>query len=252
VSEVLIASQRASRERWFPTTPWATREERIVIEARAFEAFLREAVKTKDEHDPENPIKPLPLDELPYLIIHARLLVSERIYVVPKSRQMEITWVTLAYLCWRCLRFPYQKWAYVPQTKEDGEDHVEDRLKVSIWEHLPPWLTKDFKLAEVQGHFYLSHFKGKRWNSRVIAYPMGAGKLRGKTHSGIVYDEAAHQKDLQAKWKGSTATIQARKGFSGQVILLSSAERGSFFETICGPELVREAARIARGLRKVA
>jgi len=106
---------------------------------------------------------------------------------------MEITWVTLAYLCWRCLRFPYQKWAYVPQTKEDGEDHVEDRLKVSIWEHLPPWLTKDFKLAEVQGHFYLSHFKGKRWNSRVIAYPMGAGKLRGKTHSGIVYDEAAHQ-----------------------------------------------------------
>lgn len=215
------------------------------IEHRALEAYCREACYTIDELDPDAPIKHLPFDELPFLSIYLSLLVREDRVYVPKSRQMSLTWVTLEAVSWFLARAPHQRWAWVTKKQEDGEAHVEERLKNGILAHWPPFLRDQFEFGRAKGHLILAKRNGKPWNSRLIVYPQGADQLRQYTHSGVVIDEAAFQARLGDMWRGMMPTRAGRGSKAGKLIVISSAKRGSFFHGLVGKK-VREAVALAR------
>lgn len=239
--------QARAQERWFPSKRWPEGdiEARVAIELPALLAFALEACKTLDEHDEVTPIKAIPLDELEYLPIYFELLLRNRIVIAPKSRQIMITWATFIYVLWRLLRAPRRKWALVPKKKEDGEQHVEDRLKFTLWAHLPDFLRGQYQIEPVKNMFHVTHFRGVAWRSQLLVYPQGADQLRQYTHSGIIWDEAAHQPKMQDAWKGAAPTIQGRGGKRGQVIVISSAKRGSYMQRLAGKPL-QEAIKVAR------
>ena len=241
--------------RWFPPMSAIPQDDRKRSEVlmRALVRFIREACRTLDEHagDDEESIKPIPLDEMPYLYTYFGLCVSERKIIVPKSRQIMMTWATFCYVLWRMLFRPHQKWAWIPKKQEDGERHVEERLKKVLWGHLPEWLTSDFVVSRTKGHLVLESYQGKIWNSQLLVYPQGSDQTRQYTHSGVVVDEAAHQPKLETMWRGMVPTTHARgragsgRGRAGQIFLISSARKGSYMQRLCGPEL-REAVRRCR------
>ena len=241
-----LAGQRAAMARYFPPEAWANQDERLAMEVPAIEAFAREVVRTVDEKDPQTPIKPLPIDELQYLRIFIYLFVRERLLMVPKSRQILITWITFICILWRLMKYPYQKWALVPKKAQDGIAHIEDRIKNVLWNYLPRWLTSQYSVAAVKGTFHITHFRGQPWNSWLTVYPQGADQLRQFTHSGIFGDEVAFQRLFRQWWKAAVPTIGGRRGHAGQVVLVSSASKGSYFEELLGGELI-EAVQYARG-----
>jgi len=64
-------------------------------------------LKTKDEHDPESPVKPFPIEK-DYLRLLIHRLATMPILLIPKSRQMLVTWTVCGYLLWSAKRNPYQ------------------------------------------------------------------------------------------------------------------------------------------------
>lgn len=207
------------------------------------EAFCWEACRTKDEHDTVSPIKPLP--DLEFLRLFFRLVQSERVLFVAKSRQVFVSWATFVYMLWRVLAAPHQSIALIPKKQEDGQNHVEDRLKHTLWANLPEWLRARYTIAAIKGGFNVTHRDGEPWGSFVVVYPQGAEQLRSYTHSVIVGDEVAHQRGHQAWWRAAIPTVQERGGKAGQIIQISSARRGSYFEKQLGPKL-RDAVALAK------
>ena len=233
-------------QRWFPVTAGCSDEERKALEVPALRAFCAQGCRTVDEHDPDEPIKALPLDELQYLIIFMWLFATERLYMIPKSRQIMITWIAFICILWRLMKNPFQKWALVPKKKDDGMAHIEDRIKNVLWWNLPKWLTSQYTIARIKGTFHITHFRGQPWNSWLTVYPQGADQLRQFTHSGVFGDEVAFQRLMRDWWKAAMPTVGGRKGKHGQVVLVSSARKGAYFEKLCGKQL-HEAVKMAQG-----
>jgi len=258
---VNVASAAHYYPRWFPPKSAIPKDHdaRVEVLLTALVRFVQEGCRTLDEHadDDEEAIRPIPLEEMPYLYTYLGLCVSERKIIVPKSRQIMMTWVTFCYVLWRMLFRPFQKYAWIPKKEEDGHRHVEERLKTILWGFLPEWLTSQFTVAKVKGHFVLETFQGKLWNSQLLVYPQGSDQTRQYTHSGVIVDEAAHQIKLDEMWKGMVPTTHVRGAHlnqqkktttgsrAGQIFLISSAKKGSYMQKLCGPEL-REAVRRAK------
>ena len=234
-----LLQEEKTLERWFPTrrSDRIDTEARVAVEFPALMSFAEQACKTEDEHDEVHPVKPLPINELEYLPIYFELLLRNRIVISPKSRQIMITWATFIYVLWRLLYHPRRKWALVPKKKEDGEIHVEDRMKATLWEHLPDFVKRTYTRDNIKNSFHITHRRGVPWRSQLLVYPQGADQLRQYTHSGIIWDEAAHQPKMQDAWKGAAPTILGRGGIRGQVIVISSAKRGSYMQAMCGKPL---------------
>lgn len=241
----LSLADKKALERWFPTkVPKAS--ERFDVEYPALIAFAREAIKTVDEHDSYTPMKALPLDELQYLYVYFAALLNEHRVAVSKSRQILASWATYAYAYWRLLRYRGQKGALVPKKKEDGESHIEERMKMLL-ENSPKFLRDLIEIRPIHGAFIVVTFRGVPWNSRLLSYPQGSPQLRQHVFSFIIWDEAAHQPKMAASWQAAAPTIQGRGGLRGQVVMISSAKPRSYMKDMMGEHL-RLAVAVARGV----
>lgn len=229
----LVAQKREQerlRERWFGSD-------------YGLLAFAWEAVKTKDEHDYS--LKPLPREK--YLEDHLRNFLREPVYFILKSRQILITWTTFIGLVWECLRYQYCTVALVPKKDEDGEAHIEDRIRNVIWPSLPEWLRADFEPAQTKGKFHLAARRNiGRWDSWIVSFAKGEDQLRQYTHSRIFWDEMAYQELARKSWKAAIPTIGSRGGKGGKVICNSTFGENSFHDTLMGdPALVDKAVAVA-------
>lgn len=234
-----------------------------MICSRSFHAFafgiegesgeVRRFLRTKDEHDPETPIKPFP-DQM-YLRVMADLLCvgggfmtpaearyakawgvpvrhlehlhESRKMAVEKSRQVKITWVVLAYLLWRAKYVDHQLIMVQSKRAQDANALVCERkddnsARLCVMEqNLPEFLqTVDFG----KGGSALKGEVGFPNGSKVLAIPEGGSKIRSRTPSVLFSDEAAFQPQFGEAYKAALPAVNG----GGQAIFVSSAEIGEF------------------------
>lgn len=216
--------------------------------------FDSKALLTKDEHDPSNPVKPMPDKEylrimLDCLLLSGKVIKPDRavyaragglpqsfleqlhftgIFMTEKSRQVMATWLTCAYLFWRA-KYRKHQLELVQSKREDDaanlvfnkESHVS---RISFMEvNLPRYLrTLNFPRAGAYGQLFFPT------GSRIWAIPEGGDIIRSNTPSVVFSDEAAFQPEFSNSF---TAALPAIKG-GGQYVAVSSAEPGSFQELV--------------------
>lgn len=233
---VLGLAERTQYERWFAPTP------------EALAAFCFEACKTVDQHDKLNPLKPLP--DLDFIRFFFWLCCTYNFVNVPKSRQVFMTWCAFVYALWRMLAMPRQLIGLVPKKEEDGLDHIQNRLRRTLFGNLPPWLQSLYVVAEPKGELHLTHMWTPdglvEWDSRIVAYAKGADQVRSFTHSLLIGDEVSFQPKHSEWFHAALATTQGRGEHEGQILQLSSATRDCFFHKQVHPAMVREAVRLAK------
>ncbi len=217
--------------------------------------FIFEAIRTKDEHNKENPIGHFP-DELciratldDYLVggkiikpqdakysleagtplAHLEHLYSRGICFTEKSRHVMATWITCAYILWRARYLDYQLIMVQSKREEDVAalvyDKEPDQARISFLEwKLPPGLRKaNFPKDGKYCHIYFPHNGSHIWG-----IPEGGHIIRSHNPSLIFSDEAAFQPEFS---KAYTAALPAIT-HGGQLIVVSSANPSEFMKLV--------------------
>ena len=221
-------------------------------------AFVFEAIRTKDEHDLGNPLKPFPSEAclratLDLYLVSAKLLPPEKaiwalevgmepaflnhihrsgILFIEKSRHVMATWLTCAYLLWRARAFPHQLIMVQSKREEDVAalvyDKEPDQARISFLEWSLPDHLRMARLPR-DGKWCHMHLPN---GSHIWGIPEGGHIIRSHNPSVVFSDEAAFQPEFG---KAYTAVLPAIT-HGGQLIVVSSAEP-SEFQQLCEAEL---------------
>jgi hypothetical protein len=198
--------------------------------------FWTAFVKTKDEADPEMPVKPFPRDK-DYVHRYWQDISTYPRAAVAKSRQMIITWATCAYMVWTARFHSHAAVLYQTQSEEDanGMVSVAGATKVHtgpenddggyfgrcqfIERNLPHWMR--LPIRDTEGMITYP-------NGAVIrALPKGAHKVRSKTLTLMVLDEAAFLEEAKGSHTAIAPLVQ--KGAREIVISTPNGGAGNFF-----------------------
>ncbi len=221
-----------------------------------FFVFDSQMLHTKDEHDMQNPSKPMP-DEpclrvlLDFMLVSGRLIkpleakwaleggYSEEflyqlhraaIMFVEKSRQVMMTWLSCCYLLWRARSFKHQLILVQSKREDDAANLVFTKeptmARISYMEsNLPePMRVVPWPKGGAYGHLYFPN------GSHIWAIAEGGSIVRSNTPSVVFSDEAAYQNEFDDAY---TAALPAISG-GGQGIFISSANPGPFCDLVEG------------------
>lgn len=182
--------------------------------------WLKEQVKTFDEHDSTNPIKPFPMR--PYVEVVTREFQNEEIIHTAKSRQMTVSWLIIALLLHEAQFFDYRLDA-VFSKKEDDAFQLVERAKF-IYNHQSVWLKNlcplDRKMRDMPlGHIYFEN------GSKMRGLAQGKDQVRSYVPSTALIDEAAFQDKLEETYNACVPCCQ-------KIVTVSSANSG-FFQRLC-------------------
>lgn len=172
-------------------------------------------VYTRDEHDLYNPVKKFP--DKDYLREICDLWYNEPLLLVPKSRQLMMTWLFASCYLWDT-QFFEGRLNFFQSKKEEDADRVVKRAW-HIYENQPSWI-KDLFPAE----YTYCHIRFKNSNSEIWGVPQGEDQIRSNTASGILSDEMAFQDKAEGAYTGALPTIKGGGRFTG----VSSANPGFF------------------------
>lgn len=174
--------------------------------------FWLRFVKTRDEADPNTPVKPFPVrskyvdDEAWYLRRLWQDFVDHQVCVVAKSRQMLISWAIAAYCVWTARYRPHQAVYFQTQGWPDAvamtcmpSGGYTGRCQF-IEDNLPEWMRVDYKPSEGR----IQYPNG----SIIQALAGGANQIRGKTVSLYVGDEFAFQEEQDRVYTAVAPLIQ--------------------------------------------
>lgn len=176
--------------------------------------FWLRFVQTRDEADPDVPVKPFPV-HLEYIREVWKILCDRQRVVIAKSRQMLISWVLCAFCVWRARFTPHQYIIWQSQKEPDANIMVSlaggdkdtgylGRMQF-IERNLPTWLQVRVKPSEG----ILNYPNG----SRIQALPGGANQVRGKVPSLIIEDEFAFQEEARGVYTAVNPLIQKATKF---------------------------------------
>jgi hypothetical protein len=194
-----VEIERCRRDPWYWITRW---------------------VWTKDEHDRRAPFKRFP--DKPYLKEITRFWQREKLLLIPKSRQMMLTWLIIALYLHDTQFFPGR--LNIFQCKKDSDATILVRRAKIIYDKQPEWMRQSAKYKS-SPHGELSF---PEIESRIMGVPQGANQLRMHTLSGLFVDEAAFQPQLEETW---TSAKPAVDGGDCRVTMVSSPNP-SFFEML--------------------
>lgn len=175
---------------------------------------------TRDEDNPESEEQPIPdKDYLRYLLTQ---YVTYPRLIVPKSRQIMVTWSWAAYGLARCLTRKHFLAIYQTKREEDAGGFM-NRVHF-LYKHLPEEIRavrpantdNGFKL-ELPGH------DAKFWG-----IPQGADIIRSNTVSLFLSDEVNFQPNARASLRAAMPSL----GKTGQGIWASSANAGGLMEKL--------------------
>ena len=173
-------------------------------------------VWTQDEHDKITPFKRFPDKEHTRLI--ADLWYRTPLLLLPKSRQMLMTWLISACYLWDT-QFHQGRLNFFQSKKEDDADRIVQRAWF-IYEHQPDWIKDMFPAAYTSCHLKYPQAKSEIWG-----VPQGGDQIRSHTASGILSDEMGFQPEAEDAYTGALPTIKGGGRFTG----VSSANPGFFF-----------------------
>jgi len=200
-------------------------------------------VRTKDEHDPINPVKLLP--EKIYIVRTFQAMLACPVLFVPKSRQIMISWMMSIFCCWAARTRKFARIMWQSKKEDDAKAIVsygdKDPLsgRMSFIEMGLPESLRDPHICSGAGNmsgrlifdqreFTGSHIPVLGRGSEIIAVPQGADQVRSYTPTLYVIDEAAFQEDFI---KSLTTALPAVTG-GGRIIAASSANPGDFADII--------------------
>jgi len=226
---------RAQKEALFPGT-----EENGYADAGIWE-FIKH-VYTKDEHDSTNPVKKLIGAGDTYIIIVILYMLACESLLLPKSRQIRMSWVSCAFAVWHAMSGKFRRVGY--QTKKESDASEQTSLGTKdpgggrmdfIIQHLPEWL-RDPNILSGKGNLVGSlNFSPDAFNgdglaipwqgSKIHGMPQGANQARQYTFSLYISDESA----FQDEYRESMVAVSAAAVGGGKDFSISSVDSGSFF-----------------------
>ena len=177
--------------------------------------WIREMAWTRDEHDRENPVKRFP--DKDYLRALCELWYVERLLLVPKSRQLMVTWLFTACYLWDT-QFGQERLNFFQSKKEEDADRIVGRAWF-IYDHQPAWIKAIFP-----AEYTYCHLRFKKSGSEIWGVPQGGDQIRSHTASGIFSDEIGFQPEAEDAYSGAKPTIDGGGRFTG----VSSANPGFF------------------------
>ena len=166
--------------------------------------------------------------KLDYVRWTFHMMQTSRRLFVPKSREMMVTWIVLAYIVHHCQVFPRTR--AIVQTQ--SESKVADLIKGTdipgyvrtLYERQPPWLKRKFPLSKDPDDQQMTRF-GWANHSVIQGVPKGEHQVR-QYHPTIYFcDEAAHVDDFAGSY-GAADPV------ASQIIAVSSAYPGFFFDVV--------------------
>lgn len=188
--------------------------------------FWLKFVRTRDEADPETPLKPFPV-ALDYVrALWAECSDHKRV-VIAKSRQMLVSWTLAAFCCHWARYKPNQAIYWQSQKEEDANAMVA--LPVSkgggymgriqfIEANLPQALRQSVRCSEGQIQYP---------NGSIIQAIAGGGdQIRSKVVSVYVGDEFAFQLDAKAVYTAIAPLVQ--KGAKAIFVSTPNGDAGQF------------------------
>lgn len=188
---------------------------------------------TQDTHDPENAIKPFPQKE--YIDILVKLWLKEKLLLVPKSRQMLISWIFTALYLWDT-QFHENRLTFFQSKKEDDANELVKRSRF-IWDREPKFLKRYYEDGQYKELICNPHNHGEhvyclmdfpQINSKIKGIPEGGDIIRMYTSTGILSDEMAFQPAAKEAYTAAKPTISGYGRFTG----VSTPEDGTFFEKL--------------------
>lgn len=193
--------------------------------------FLTKWCFTLDSHDPENPIKTFPEKE--YIKILVDLWMKQPLLLVPKSRQMMISWIFTALYLWDT-QFHVGRLNFFQSKKSEDADQLVRRAKF-MFDHEPKFLKRyyedgNFKELICNPQHNGQHTYGKltfpNIYSEIRGIPEGGDIIRSYTASGIFEDEMAFQPESSDAYTAAKPTLSSKGKFTG----VSTAEDSTFFD----------------------
>jgi hypothetical protein len=186
-----------------------------------------------DVHDPENPIKPFP--EKDYIKTIVDLWLKTKILLVPKSRQMMISWICVGLYLWDT-QFHFGRMTFFQSKKADDANDLIKRAKL-IWDNEPKFLkryydevNKEFKdlkcNPQVQGNPVYNLISFPDIKSEIRGIPEGGDVVRMHTLSGMLSDESAFQPEMGRAFAALKPTLSS----GGRLTCVSTAEDNTWFE----------------------
>jgi len=198
-----------------------------------------ELVVTHDEHDEDQPFKPLVQpgstieEELPYAVPLIDLYLVELLLAVSKSRQIRITWILSAMDLYQAMRPPGGKRIGLTAQKEVTACELLDRCW-TIYRHLPEWLRKRIPLDLASGNKRPSQTRMKfLQGSSVSAFPEGSEQFRSYTFSVWRNEEAKTQLNLPLTIRSAMPTLKG----GGRCVQVSTPGPGAFKDIVFDRDL---------------
>ena len=192
--------------------------------------YIQEYVKIEDK----DKLDIIPYDLWPMQRDTLKSISSNRLNIILKARQLGVTWLVLAYATWCSLR-PGWVTIALSRTEEEAKELIR-RMEI-IYRNMPCLMRESGKDSEAfAGAKYkttalsieLQHRNGQI--SIFKAFPSASGAARSFTANMLLLDEWAFQAAAEEIWLSAYPTINRPTG--GQVIGLSTIERGTLFERL--------------------
>lgn len=183
--------------------------------------WLTRWVWTLDSHNVKEPIKKFPPKD--YLREITRIWQREKLLLIPKSRQMMITWLIVA-LYLHDAQFNPGKCIFFQSKKEKDANALVERAKL-IYELQPYFLKQPVRSVYCELSFPLMR-------SRIQGIPQGGDQIRMHTASGIFMDEAAFMYESEEAYAAAKPSIDG----GGRITMVSSANPG-FFEALVNDKI---------------
>jgi hypothetical protein len=204
--------------------------------------FIEDLVYFSDKGNPDGQIQKFKLwdKQKEALDIFLRALRA----IALKSRQLGVTWLALAYITWRMIFYPGQDWFALSKTEDPDAYQLVGRV-VFILERLPYELIeygkskgkgKKLTWEATASKVTIHHPNTKDANGKLIiqkpsvfqSFAATADAARSWTGDGLLLDESAAQEYAREVWTAAQPTIG--RPTSGQVIVISTNRRGTWFE----------------------
>lgn len=156
---------------------------------------------------------------------------NHKMNLILKARQLGFSWLTLSYASWLMLcKKPGALVVALSRTEEEAKEMV--RRIVLIFEQMKSFVRREkwdgVRLESTVLEAKLIFPNGK--TSIFKAFPSAATGIRSFTANLVIFDEWAFQQGAETIWAGTFPVVNRPTG--GQVIGLSTIERGTLFEEL--------------------
>ena len=187
--------------------------------------WLLNFTETYDEHWQEKGTKPYAkFPNKAYLEYLFYSFQTARRLLVPKSREMMVSWAAMAYAVWKCQYYPRTHVIVQCQKETKAQDLVCGRgvpgYCRTLWERQEDFLKKLNPLSKHVNDMPADLLTWKN-ESIIRGVPSGADQIRQYHPSLVIFDEAAHMDEFEESWG-------AAEPVASQMIAVSSAAPSVF------------------------